>query len=106
MFTKVTATDAEVAPCPPLIGLKTIVPVPLQGVTTEAGTGLLVYVVKLATCSVTVDEPDLYFKLAAMALALPVRPNPGIGSCSFSTLTVSPTGRPWLAAPGHTTSEP
>jgi hypothetical protein len=56
MFTKVTVTDAGVAPCPPLIGLKTIVPVPLHGATTEAGTGLVVYVVNLATGSVTADE--------------------------------------------------
>src|SRR5262245_48259258 len=40
-----------------------------------------------------------------MELALPVRPKPGIGSCNFTTPTVSPKAWPVVAAPGHTTSK-
>lgn len=42
MFTKVTGTDDGVAPDPPLTGVNTIVPVPLQGAVTVSGTALVV----------------------------------------------------------------
>jgi hypothetical protein len=63
IFTKVTGTDADVAPDPPLTGVKIIFPVPLQGVTTKLGTFLVLQAVNLVTGSRTASVPDYVLEL-------------------------------------------